>query len=588
MYKDLGIATENITRWTSLIALPWGLQMLLGPFVDLNFTKRRWILGGQLVIALGIAISAFIIKLPQAFEFSLIVFGVTALFSALTNIATDGFALLAMTKSQQAAMAGFMSTFYRLGRLFCASALVYVVGRMTTIPPLRVDGDGLAFRKNGQLSTTATANLTVIQGLVGDPDRGTLEPEMKVPAGTYGLTVSKEGEVTASASSGKTKVGQIPGTLTTTGESSGSEPKKAWFIVMLVAVGVYVFGRLANQAVLPSPAADVERDQADGETGRNLRRAGTILALGLSGYFLLSALVRIGAHTTWMLCGGDPAGTLKGWMLPSNNLILGVDLGLGGLGTELISLVVCAGIFMIGLGNWRKRLVHSEMGQAILSYVQQPGFGAIFFFIVFYRFPEAMVGKITPLFLKDSLDKGGLAIPNDQLGVLSGFLGIVGIILGGIVGGLTVSKIGLRKSFLPLALAMHVPNLLYLGLFYHWLPMVSANVPILGLLNMTLGGVIFMDQFGYGFGFAGYMVYLMWVAQRGQFVTSHYAIGTGFGALTIAGAGVLSGVVYSAFEKTSSYGAVFIAVIILSIPGLISLLLIPLDDSHKSIKVEVE
>ena len=101
-YKDMGIANEPITRWTSLIALPWSLQLLMGPLVDLNFTKRWWTIWGQMLCAVGIIATAFVLKVPHAFELSLVILGATALVSALCNIATDGFYILSMSKEQQA------------------------------------------------------------------------------------------------------------------------------------------------------------------------------------------------------------------------------------------------------------------------------------------------------------------------------------------------------------------------------------------------------------------------------------------------------------------------------------------------------
>jgi PAT family beta-lactamase induction signal transducer AmpG len=205
------------------------------------------------------------------------------------------------------------------------------------------------------------------------------------------------------------------------------------------------------------------------------------------------------------------------------------------------------------------------MADALQSYIRQDGFPAIFFFILFYRFGEAMIGKMTPLFLKDTIANGGLAVPNELFGPIKGFAGVVGIILGGLAGGWFVSKLGLRKAFWPLAVCMHAPNLLYL-----WASYQHPGIP-------GLYGIEFVDQFGYGFGFAAYGVYLMWVAQRGRYRTSHYAVGTGMGALCIATAGIVSGIV----QKNFGYHGFFISVIFLSLPGLLSLLFIPLDDRPK-------
>ncbi|HWA82475.1 MAG TPA: hypothetical protein VG820_03515, partial [Fimbriimonadaceae bacterium] len=227
----------------------------------------------------------------------------------------------------------------------------------------------------------------------------------------------------------------------------------------------------------------------------------------------------------------------------------------------------------------KRTIVRTPMGEAFSSFVRQPGIVPIFFFILFYRFGEAMVSKMSPLFLKDAIANGGLAIANDQLGVVKGYFGVAGIVLGGIVGGVVVGKWGLRRSILPLAVCMHAPNLLYLLLATTKVPLHYVGLgPYFGQVPLTLVGVDFVDQFGYGFGFAAYMVFIMYVAQRGRFQTAHMAIGTGAGALCIAVAGIVSGII----QANYGYPAFFISVIFLSLPGLITLFFIPIDDGRSA------
>ena len=145
-----------------------------------------------------------------------------------------------------------------------------------------------------------------------------------------------------------------------------------------------------------------------------------------------------------------------------------------------------------------------------------------------------------------------------------------GLILGGLLGGWWISRVGLRRAFWPLVICMHVPNLLYVWAAYE-LPRPIWLYP-----------VVFAEAFGYGVGFAGYFVYLMHVAQRGKFVTSHYAIGTGLGALFITLATILAGIVQSVF----GYKGVFLAACLLTIPGTLVLLFIPMEEEDtKRVKV---
>ncbi|MBC8064789.1 MAG: hypothetical protein H7Y17_08165, partial [Chlorobia bacterium] len=367
---------------------------------------------------------------------------------------------------------------------------------------------------------------------------------------------------------------------------SGTSPTLAWTIILASAAGLYFFGHLVNRLTVPKPPIDAPAaPEAPGENAKNIQRTLILVGVGLSGYFFLNAIVRLLLHGVWVMSGAQPPTIgadgkvvgalvgLQGWKLPEIGKIIGFDLSLGGVGTEIAQFVVCGVVLAACLTLAKRLIAGSAMGEALGSFIRQSGFPAILFFILFYRFGEAMVGKMSALFLKDAIDKGGLAILNDQLGLMNMFGGILGIILGGLAGGYTVSKIGLRRAFWPLAFAMHVPNLMYV-----W---ASSGVKV---PTEWIYGILFIDQFGYGFGFAGYMIYLMWIAQRGHFQTSHYAIGTGMGALCITTAGVLGATVQANF----GYNGFFIAVIFMSIPGLLSLLYIPLDESHRQIKVEVE
>lgn len=501
-YKDMGIANEPITRWTSLISLPWSLQLMLGPLVDLNFTKRRWILGGQALCAAGIIGTAFLLKVPNAFELSLVVLGATAIVSALCNIATDGFYIISLSKEQQAKFVGIQSTCYRLGRLFCVGILVQMAGKIASVKRDDATGRILSF-------------------------------EM--------------------------------------------DPMIAWTIVIGACGGIYLLGHLLNRITVPKPPQDrASEDQDPAENRNNVFRTFAVVGFGVGTYFTLNAVVRLLAHGLWSAMDGSPEGKWKGWMLPATSDLFGVKLP--GITAEIVQLAICGVIALACFAASKKSIANTKMGDAFASFVRLPGIVSIFFFVLFYRFGEAMVSKMSPLFLKDPLLSGGLAIPTEQVGVIKGYFGVIGIVAGGLCGAAVVGKFGLRKSILPLALCMHIPNLLYLMLAtmkvplgYVYLGSYFSDVPL------TLVGIDFVDQFGYGFGFAAYMVYLMQVAGRGSYKTAHFAIGTGMGALCIAIAGIVSGIIQSNF----GYPAFFVAVLILSIPGVLTLFFIPLDDKPK-------
>jgi membrane-associated phospholipid phosphatase len=104
----------------------------------------------------------------------------------------------------------------------------------------------------------------------------------------------------------------------------------------------------------------------------------------------------------------------------------------------------------------------TQLGRAMGTYVRQPGFGGILAFLMLYRVGEAMASPMVGLFLLDKTSVGGLGMSLGVTGQIQGVAGVVGIIVGGLVGGWVVARLGLNRALWPLAVSMHAPNLLYL------------------------------------------------------------------------------------------------------------------------------
>lgn len=177
-------------------------------------------------------------------------------------------------------------------------------------------------------------------------------------------------------------------------------------------------------------------------------------------------------------------------------------------------------------------------------------------FILFYRFGEAQLCKMATPFLLDSVDVGGLALNNEQVGSAYGIIGVAGLIIGGVSGGVLASRHGLKFWIWPMALSMKLPDVAYV-LLAHYQP---ENIHI-------VQGAIFFEQLGYGFGFTGFMLYLLSLA-KGKYSTVHYAFATGIMALGMMVPGMISG----AMQEYMGYYHFFIWVMVCTIPGL---LLIP-------------
>jgi hypothetical protein len=336
-----------------------------------------------------------------------------------------------------------------------------------------------------------------------------------------------------------------------------SQKQWGWTVAIGVAALVYTAGMLWNLVHLPRPAADVPvADVAPGERPRNILRTVTIIATGVVVYYLINGAMQLVGYAIFK--NVPPGSVPKNWNLTHAELL-----------QQLLKIGAAAVLLPVFALLIRAQVRGTPMGDAFVTYIRQQGFPAILSFIVFYRYGEAMVFAMAALFMLEKRELGGMGVTVEHLGFIKGIAQSPGLIAGGLLGGWWISRVGLRKAFWPLVLCMHVPNALYIWAAY--------TQPSPGWLYP----VVFGEAFGYGVGFAGYFVFLMHVAQRGKFVTSHYAIGTGLGALFITFATILAGIVQTVW----GYKGVFIAACLFTIPGTLTLLIIPMDEEQtKGIK----
>ncbi len=170
-----------------------------------------------------------------------------------------------------------------------------------------------------------------------------------------------------------------------------------------------------------------------------------------------------------------------------------------------------------------------------------------FLFMLFYRMPEGLLVKVSSLFLIDNLNSGGLGLSPAEYGLVQGTVGVLGLTLGGILGGLLAGHSGLKKWLWWMVCAITLPDLVYVYLSY--------VIPS-GLLVVNI--CVFIEQFGYGFGFTAYMLYLIYYSQ-GQYKTSHYALCTALMALSM----MLPGLVAGYLQEMVGYFWFFVIVVAL-------------------------
>ncbi|MCC9063749.1 MFS transporter [Flavobacterium piscisymbiosum] len=217
-----------------------------------------------------------------------------------------------------------------------------------------------------------------------------------------------------------------------------------------------------------------------------------------------------------------------------------------------------------------KIVPHQNFATIFVSFFKKKQIGLVLAFILVFRLGESQLLKMLSPFLLDKKEIGGMGLDTEAVGIIYGTLGIFALTVGGILGGIAISKQGLTKWMFPMFLAMHLPILGFIGLA-HFQPeeifhlhinlyFFEINSP----LNLYTCITVILEQFGYGFGFTGFMMFLIHVAE-GESKTAHYALATGFMALGMMLPGMLSGYI----QQFLGYQNFFIWVLLATIPGLI-------------------
>ena len=183
---------------------------------------------------------------------------------------------------------------------------------------------------------------------------------------------------------------------------------------------------------------------------------------------------------------------------------------------------------------------------AFATFFRKPGIGLALAFMLLFRLPEAFSVKMLTPFMLDPMADGGLGLTTAQSGLVYGTVGVIALTIGGILGGIFAARVGLRKAMWPMALSLALPCAVYLY-------MAIAQPAHLWVIYLCVA----FDQFGYGFGFTAYMLYLMHFSD-GPYKTSHYAICTAFMALSMMVPGFFAGWL----QQSLGYTGFFVLVMI--------------------------
>ncbi len=581
MYKRLGISNTDIALYTSWLYLPWVIKPFWSPFVDLIKTKRWWITTMQLLIGAGLAGVAFLIPAPFFFQATLAVLWLIAFSSATHDIAADGFYMLALDSGQQSFFVGIRSTFYRLAMIAGQGVLIILAGSLevaTGTEPLKIQV---------QSSNTAQSTTIIPDSLPTDEKR-TSEVFTAFPASLTLSTTNISPEELAKIKDFAKVENEKNGfnTSETPKKVTEVQEKSSWWTAHISEpLGNYIKTRFGEKRDTDIPLIVGQKTGNAGLIAVRLNRKpepgkemvlNTRFSSGDKSISLVSGERLVFNENNW----DKPA-----WLVVQLDKKLTTEVNgtftaaSGNLPLAWsITFYILAGFFLLifiyhrfalphpasdAPKNHRASEIMREFGLTFKSFFSKEGIGLAITFMLLYRLGEAMLVKMASPFLLDTREVGGLGLTTGQVGLVYGTVGVISLTLGGIVGGIAASRKGLKYWIWPMALCITLPHLAYL--YLSWF--MPQNM---FLVNMAVA----IEQFGYGFGFTAYMLYLIYFS-NGEHKTAHYAICTGFMALGM----MLPGMIAGWIQELIGYNHFFIFVMICAIPTLTVIPFLKIDRS---------
>jgi len=567
MYKRFGLSNTDIALYTSWLYLPWVIKPFWSPFVDILKTKRWWIVSMQLLIGAGLAGIAFTLPTPFYLQASLAFFWLMAFSSATHDIAADGFYMLALDDSQQSFFVGIRSTFYRLAMITGQGLLIILAGGleiMTGLEPVNI-----------QVSTSETIQNEI--NIASLPQLNTQNEALTFHVYPENLVLATSSIATDSFNAIKKNARDhniFNGFIPSAAENAQEAKKRSWWAEKVAEpFGKYIRDNFGEKRVAE------KRSETTGSAGIVAIRLNKAPEKGKE--IVLNTTFSSGNKNFALIEGERLIFNANNWEKPALAVVQ-ADLKLKEETTAVfkgasgniplswsITFFIMAGLFVAFMVYHRfalprpaedtgkeahtPKMVLIEFGNTFKSFFTKKGIGLAIVFILIYRLAEAMLVKMASPFLLDAREIGGLGLGTQEVGLVYGTVGVIALTLGGIIGGVVASRNGLKHWIWPMALAITLPNASYLLLsFFQPDHFIWVNVAVA------------IEQFGYGFGFTAYMLYLIYFSQ-GEHKTAYYSICTGFMALGMMIPGMAAGWI----QEQLGYAHFFIFIMILTIPTLI-------------------
>jgi len=547
MYKRLGISNTDIALYTSWLYLPWVIKPFWSPFVDLLKTKRWWVVTMQILVGAGLAGIAFTIPASNFFQMTLAVFWLIAFSSATHDIAADGFYMLALDSHDQAMYVGIRSTFYRIATITAQGLLIIIAGMLESSTGLKP----AEIKVNAGPQYASTFALPVSDTTMKAEPVQTADYQFEVSPSVVNLstntiTVDSAAILKAYAIEQNIANGFVEAEIS----KAQADKEASWWTRSLSApLGKFIKRNFGEEN------AGKEIHKLNGNARLVAVRLTKAPAEGEK--IVLNTSLKSGDKSIFLAYGDRITFTSGNWDKPAYVLIQAdpkltqeTTATFKGLSGNIsfawsVTFFILAGFFL-AIALYHKfilpkpdsdkpvkevtaRNIFKEFFETFATFFKKKQAWIAIAFLLLYRLPEAQLVKLISPFLLDSKELGGMGLTTGQVGLVYGTIGILGLTLGGIIGGIIAAKGGLKRWLWPMAwsISLTCATFVYLSVF---------QPESLFVINLC----VFIEQFGYGFGFTAYMLFMIYFA-AGEHKTAHYAICTAFMALGMMMPGMMAG-----------------------------------------------
>ena len=512
IYKTMGISIASFAFWTSLLYLPWAIKPLWSPYIDVVSTKRNWVVWTQFLLGFAFILTGIAMPFSFFYPITLGIFAVIAVSSASHDIAADGFYMYALDQHKQAFFVGIRSTFYRFAMLTALGLIPVIAGLIqqnTGLKSVSFEVKAVLPDEYKRIETTPVS----IPVSSGKPTLMISPEDLQVPVYQAGVSNPDSGVIYISLS---------------------SPPKPGEKVVVNVS--------------RKSGSKDI--DISKKQTGR---------------FEFTSENWNMPVATSIKVNHNLATHAASQFLVTAGNFAFSWTISLSVLGILLLLIALYNRIMLPRPveNSSKEKIGWNVYKEVFVSFFTKPGiFPALIFFLI-YRLGESQLVKVATPFLVDSRSSGGIGLTSAQYGIAYGTIGMVCLTLGGILGGVTAAKFGLKKLILLMAFCMNIPISVYIYL--------SFVQPMPGDISIYMA--VALEQFGYGFGFTAYMLYMLHFVGESKYKTAEYAIGTSLMALGMMLPGMISG----SMKELLGYQHFFIYVILCSIPGIIAINFLKID-----------